>query len=200
MHPTLLRSVERQRHTRRQPVSRMAETLPLVDRTKEGRKEGNGLIGHLLSREPNPTLSPFAPVIRRRPANNTSASMETEPSPLLTFAPFPSSFSACTRPRILGYSRGGRHTAVDARQRTRQSPQFPLSSTTCPVDEFSERRTGCCEASNVKRLATENGVLPCGIFHRRLPPEESLLQLSRVGESGRAGRRDGWMDGSSLVI
>lgn len=85
---------------------------------------GNGLIGHLLSR-PNPTLSPFAPVIRRRrPANNTSPLLS---SPFFFFfflLSLPrSTRDACTR-------RGGRRTTVDARTQS-----FPSSSTTCQVDE-----------------------------------------------------------------
>lgn len=86
---------------------------------------GNGLIGHLLSR-PNPTLSPFAPVIRRRrPANNTSPLLS---SPFFFFFFFllslpRSTRDACTR-------RGGRRTTVDARTQS-----FPSSSTTCQVDE-----------------------------------------------------------------
>lgn len=84
---------------------------------------GNGLIGHLLSR-PNPTLSPFAPLIRRRrPANNTSPLLS---SPFFFFflLSLPrSTRDACTR-------RGGRRTTVDARTQS-----FPSSSTTCQVDE-----------------------------------------------------------------
>lgn len=122
---------------------------------------GNGLIGHLLSR-PNPTLSPFAPVIRRRrPANNTSPLLS---SPffffffLLSLPRF--TRDACTR--ILGEE-------GDAQRSMRERKVSPLR---VPLARSTRTTTG----QLMRGQAGET--LPYGIFDRRLPGE-SLLQLSR---------------------
>lgn len=153
MHPTLLHSNDKDNDVHREDKqSQMAETLLLVD-TNKGRRAakegGNGLIGHLLSR-PTLTYHPFAPVIRR-PTNNTS--METDPSPL------PNPLLSPLSPFLLSSTRA--HRERERRTVDAQSPQFPLSSTTSPVDEFRRSQGG-------------QGRVCCRIFDRRLP--ESVLE------------------------